>query len=129
MVSRSFQPASLADLLCALNVHSRPGCLAGLFSSCVEAFGYFKASQCSEEDLEILLVKLDIEKTRLLVWGNTIGILNDGRHHALLEDESTVALLERCLKSIEKLLTDSDELRRSYGKKFGFLCRRSSRLP
>lgn len=28
-----------------------------------------------EEDLVILLVKLDLEKTRLLIWGNAIGVL------------------------------------------------------
>lgn len=40
--------------------------VAGLFSSCVDAFRYFKAGQHFEEDSEILLVKLDIQKTRLL---------------------------------------------------------------
>ena len=49
--------------------------IASLFSSCVECFEYFKASQSLANDLKILLVKLDIEKTRLLIWGNAVGIL------------------------------------------------------
>jgi hypothetical protein len=40
-----------------------------------KCFGYFKAVQSLTEDLNILLVKLDIEKTRLLIWGNAVGIL------------------------------------------------------
>jgi len=39
-----------------------------------KCFGYFKAAQRLAEDLNILLVKLDIEKTRLLIWGNAVGI-------------------------------------------------------
>jgi hypothetical protein len=39
-----------------------------------KCFGYFKAAQRLAEDLNILLVKLDIEKTRLLNWGNAAGI-------------------------------------------------------
>jgi len=40
-----------------------------------KCFGYFKAVQRLTEDLNILLFKLDIEKTRLLIWGNAVGIL------------------------------------------------------
>jgi hypothetical protein len=91
--------------------------LAGLFSTCVECFGYFKASQRLEEDCNILLVKLDIEKTRLLIWGNTAGILDtDSRRQSpALENETTIALVDRCLRSIESILTDTDRLRREYG--------------
>ncbi|KAF2454419.1 prion-inhibition and propagation-domain-containing protein [Lineolata rhizophorae] len=90
--------------------------LAGLFTSCVEAFGYFKATQTLDADLDILLVKLDIEKAKLLVWGNAVGILEEEWHRRITQALSTESL-EKCLKSIEKLLTDSDELRRTYGVK------------
>jgi hypothetical protein len=49
--------------------------LASLFSTCIECFDYFKAGQTLEEDFELLLVKLDVEKTRLLIWGNAVGVL------------------------------------------------------
>jgi hypothetical protein len=41
--------------------------LAGLFSACVDAFGYFKLAQHANEAIEVVLLKLDIEKTRLLI--------------------------------------------------------------
>ena len=50
--------------------------LAALFSTCVDCFGYFKASQNRERDYDILMVKLDVEKFRLLHWGSTVGLLD-----------------------------------------------------
>jgi hypothetical protein len=88
--------------------------VAGLFSSCIDAFHYFKAGQCFEEDYEILLVKLDIEKTRLLAWGNSVAILDENQRNDLLDNQETLDVVQRCLKSIEGLLTDSEKLR-SYG--------------
>lgn len=49
--------------------------IASLFSTCVKCFDYFKAAQSLAENLKILLVKLDTEKTRLLIWGNAVGSL------------------------------------------------------
>jgi hypothetical protein len=90
--------------------------LAGLFNTCIEAFSYLKAAQALERDLEILLVKLDIQKARLLSWGNSVGIvraLDDGRS-AILEDEVTVQVIKRTLESIHVLLTNSQQLRDRY---------------
>jgi hypothetical protein len=95
-----------------------PGFLIGvasLFSTCIEAFTYFKAAQRADEDVEILLLKLDVEKTRLLIWGNEVGIFNTNQQHSRLHDEETVTLLARILGQIERLLTDSEQLRSSYG--------------
>ncbi|KAI3318915.1 hypothetical protein HD806DRAFT_510376 [Xylariaceae sp. AK1471] len=85
--------------------------VAGLFSSCVDAFAYFKAAQRTDTDIEKLLLKLDIEKTRLLVWGNESGIFSMDRWHSNLHNQSTVTLLERILTQIEELLTDAEKLR------------------
>jgi hypothetical protein len=90
--------------------------LAGLFNTCIEAFSYLKAARALERDLEILLVKLDIQKARLLSWGNSVGIvraLDDGRS-AILEDEPAVQVIKRTLESIHVLLTDSQQLRDRY---------------
>lgn len=51
--------------------------LAGLFSTCIDCFDLFEAAHALEEDSKILLVKLDLEKTRLLIWGNAVGIVDD----------------------------------------------------
>jgi hypothetical protein len=91
--------------------------LGALFSTCIECFSYFRASQRMEKDCDILLVKLDIEKTRLLVWGTTVGLLDSParRRNPILENAATVDLLHRCLRNIESLLTDTDRLTKVYG--------------
>src|SRR5579862_1938279 len=91
--------------------------LASLFSTCVECFGYFKAGQSLEGDFEILLVKLDLEKERLLIWGNHVGILkedNEGRAMELNESMKD-RLVGRCLERIKALLSDTDEFQDAYG--------------
>ena len=90
--------------------------LAGLFNTCVEAFSYLKAAQSLERDLQILLVKLDIQKARLLSWGNSVGItraLNEG-DNSILEDEQNMQIIKSTLESIHVLLTDSQQLRDRY---------------
>lgn len=91
--------------------------LASLFSTCIECFDYFKAGQALEEDFELLLVKLDVEKTRLLIWGNAVGVLKpegEGRV-AELDNSQKAELIERCLGSIKSLLSDTDKFRNLYG--------------
>lgn len=70
-----------------------------------------------EKDCDILLVKLDIEKTRLLVWGSSVGMLDalTELRHSSLESAASVELLHKCLKNIHSLLTDTNRLTRDYG--------------
>ena len=91
--------------------------LASLFSTCIECFDYFKAGQALEEDFQLLLVKLDVEKTRLLIWGNAVGVLKPKDEGRVLElnDSQKVELIERCLESIKLLLSDTDKLQSLYG--------------
>ncbi|KAF9775764.1 hypothetical protein IL306_006106 [Fusarium sp. DS 682] len=89
--------------------------VAGLFSSCVDAFNYFKLAQHANREVEIVLLKLDIEKTRLLIWGENVGIFSASRHNPRLLDEHVGELIKRILSQIESLLTDSEKLRTSYG--------------
>jgi hypothetical protein len=91
--------------------------LASLFSTCVECFDYFKAGEALEEDFDLTLVKLDIEKTRLLIWGNNVGILKpegEGRVEDLNHSEIP-ELIGRCLEKIKSLLSDTDKLQSLYG--------------
>jgi hypothetical protein len=91
--------------------------LASLFSTCIKCFDYFRAGQNLEEDLKILLVKLDLEKTRLLTWGNAVGVLkaeDDGRAVELSEAQKT-ELVGRCLERIKSLLSNTDKFQNTYG--------------
>ncbi|KAG9235710.1 prion-inhibition and propagation-domain-containing protein, partial [Amylocarpus encephaloides] len=91
--------------------------LASLFSTCIECFDYFKVGQALEEDFELLLIKLDVEKTRLLIWGNAVGVLKpegEGRVPELNNSQKT-ELIGRCLESIKFLLSDTDKFQNLYG--------------
>ncbi|RYP20524.1 hypothetical protein DL767_009427 [Monosporascus sp. MG133] len=95
-----------------------PGILlavAGLFSSCVDAFAYFKLAQCADREVEVALLKLDVEKARLLIWGNEMGIFSTGPQRPQLLDERVIELIQDILSQVETLLTDSETLRTSYG--------------
>ncbi len=101
----------------ALGVAASAVTLAGLFTNCIECFHYFKAAQNCPEEAERMLVKLDCEKARLLVWGNTIGLLDAnarGRDprlaHPALED-----VLRRAIDQVMRLLTDAQDLQTKYG--------------
>jgi hypothetical protein len=91
--------------------------LASLFSTCVECFEYFSSAKDLKEDFEILLVKLDLEKTRLLIWGNAVGVLKAEGEGRIIElnDGQRVELIGRCLESMKNLLLDADKLQRDYG--------------
>ena len=89
--------------------------LASLFSTCIDCFDYFKTAQTFKKDSEILLVKLDIEKTRLLIWGNNIGILEARSSPHPLNDPVTSTVVEKGLESVKSLLTDTHALQARYG--------------
>ena len=93
--------------------------IASLFSSCIECFEYFKAAQSLANDLKIPPVKLDIEKTRLLIWGNAVGILrvDDSERAPDLRDPVKVAVITKCLELIKALFSDTEKLEKVYGLK------------
>lgn len=93
--------------------------IASLFSTCIECFDYFKAAQSLAEDLKIILVRLDIEKTRLLIWGNAVGILkvDDKERARELQDLTKVETIEKCLDQIKTLFIGTDKLEKEYGLK------------
>ena len=91
--------------------------MASLFSTCIECFDYFKAAQAFKKDSEILLTKLDIEKTRLLIWGSNVGILQarGSQRVCSLDNVDRSTVIEECLESVKSLLTDSFDLQAKYG--------------
>ena len=91
--------------------------LATLFKSCVECFDYFSNVKNSKRDFTHLLIQLDFEKTQLLVWGNSSGILQveKAERHARLADPSICKLVEEALKAIQSLLSDANTLQQRYG--------------
>ncbi|KAF2192375.1 hypothetical protein K469DRAFT_653816 [Zopfia rhizophila CBS 207.26] len=75
--------------------------LAGLFSLCVQCFDLIEIGQKVSADYELLIVKLSIEKRRLMTWGEAIGILRpDQDRDPVLHDPETRKLIERILSSV-----------------------------
>ena len=93
--------------------------LATLFSTCIDCFAFVEYGRAYGRDYEILLTKFDIEKTRLLQWGDGVGLLSMSKDkqngHSLLDNKVTGLMIERVLQCIAVLLTDADQLRSKYG--------------
>ena len=92
--------------------------IATLFTTCIECFEYFKAAKEFEHRFQVLLVKLEYQQERLLVWGDLAGIC-DGEQHSVgplsESDHRRQDLTERCLESIRQILNDTETLKSKYG--------------
>lgn len=84
--------------------------IASTLNACVDAFTFFTAAFQADMDIKKLLLRLDIEKTRLLIWGIESGLFSEDQQQASLRQESSVALLDGTLVEIEELLTDTEKL-------------------
>jgi hypothetical protein len=91
--------------------------IAGLYSSCVEAFDQIRAARSFGRDYEILSTRFDVRKARFLQWGDGVGLLDDaeGGRHPALESPSLAPAVKRVLHCIEMLLTDAESFRSKYG--------------
>ena len=91
--------------------------LAALCSTCLEAFSLIGAGKDFSVDAEIMSIRLDMEKTRLLQWAEAVGLLTDDRREQndhLLSSEIQ-SRIERILSAVMILLTRSEDLRQRYG--------------
>ncbi|KAL8643425.1 MAG: hypothetical protein Q9226_008385 [Calogaya cf. arnoldii] len=91
--------------------------IAALFTTCIQCFEYFKAATTLRKDFEILLLKLEIEQERFLVWGEDTGIGHSDHDELSLFDGDSKRqdLVLRCLYAIRGLLGNADELKSKYG--------------
>ena len=90
--------------------------LASLFSLSIQCFDLIEIGQRTSIDYEISVVKLSIEKRRLMVWGEAVGILRpDHDRDPLLDDPETRELVERILSSVYRLFYEAQNLRSKYG--------------
>ena len=92
--------------------------IASLFTTCIECFEYFKAAKGFEHHYEVLLVKLEYQQERLLVWGDLAGVSEEKQHSAgpiSDTDYKHQDLTKRCLDRIHHLLKDTETLKTKYG--------------
>ena len=91
--------------------------IAALFTTCIQCFEYFKAATSVRKDFDILLLRLELEQERLLIWGEGIGIGNKDWSENLTfnGDSKRQDLARRCLNTIKNLLEDAESLKSMYG--------------
>jgi hypothetical protein len=90
-----------------------------LFSACIECFDCVDRARNCKRDAQILVAKLLIQKCRLQIWGDFVGVA-DPDQSAELRDvlRQTMALdaqIRLCLENIKLLFTDSERLIKDYG--------------
>lgn len=92
--------------------------VASLFTTCIECFEYFKAAKGLEQHFEVLLVKLEYQEERLLVWGDLTGICDENPRSVgpiPEREQKRQDRTKRCLDSINHLLQDTETLKNKYG--------------
>ena len=98
--------------------------LAGLFSTCVECFDRIDAAEQFGRDYELLSTQLEVEKTRLLIWGRAVGLLETDEARRYRPDSPLVQpVIERILSCILLIFTDTEQLTSRYGAiQYGHEC-------
>lgn len=89
--------------------------LASLFSTCIECFGYYRAAKDCPRQIMTKLVRLDFEKTRLLIWANHVGLVSTdarSRDPGLERHEEN---LRATLEQIKALLAEGNKMQDKYG--------------
>ena len=97
-----------------MDVIAAAASLITLFSTCVQCFECFQAARSFPRKFDLLLVKLDVEKVRLIAWGDAVGLLGPGSEERVSRIRD-IPVVERSLREIKALLDDAQRLREKYG--------------
>ncbi|KAL9630209.1 MAG: hypothetical protein Q9204_004834 [Flavoplaca sp. TL-2023a] len=93
--------------------------LVALLTTCVECFEYIDAAKSCGRDLELLTTKFAIEKVRLLIWGESVGILSSTTTTTTttskVESPHVRPIVEQILNCIRMLFEDTNALTARYG--------------
>ncbi|KAG9032379.1 hypothetical protein FS842_004098 [Serendipita sp. 407] len=96
-----------------------------LWNTCVQAFDAVSSGRNYGYDHEVLRVKLEVERIRLLAWGEAVGLANVQRQTAdpsktidtRLNREEMRDTVLRLLGCIQHVFEDTQSLQRKYGLK------------
>ena len=88
-----------------------------IFDLCLKYLEYFKTAQSLVSDCELLVMKLDFEHERLIIWGTKHGLADaiNGARAFEEENSSIVVLVKAALKRLEDLFTNTQNLQDKYG--------------
>ncbi|KAL8784980.1 MAG: hypothetical protein Q9213_003641 [Squamulea squamosa] len=92
--------------------------LVPLFTTCVECFEYIDLARSCGRDLELLTTKFAIEKARLLIWAESMGITSSNTAQGTKTESPHVRpIIEQILNCIRMLFEDTTTLNSRYGLK------------
>ena len=91
--------------------------LAALFKSCIDAFDLIQASRHQEFDYKKLKLRLDIEKCRLYVWGESMGLtdVDEAGGNRVIDTFRFPELIQGILEVLLQLFHDSEKIKDRYG--------------
>ncbi|KAF2742339.1 hypothetical protein M011DRAFT_392601, partial [Sporormia fimetaria CBS 119925] len=91
--------------------------VVALWKTCVTVFDTVDSSQRYGMDYELLRVKLEVERIRLLNWGDAVGIADAGAEKIdpRLKREDVRNTVTRVLGCIQHIFSASVELQSKYG--------------
>lgn len=91
--------------------------IATLFKGCIEAFDLVQTVRHQEDDLKHLVLKFNIEKCRLFIWGKVMGLTVQvgSRDRRPLRDLEMQNLVREILQNILEILQSTRKMRDQYG--------------
>jgi hypothetical protein len=90
--------------------------IAALWKSCVQVFEVVNFTQQYGMDYEILSIKLEVERVRLLSWGHAVGLDEDASStDARLTRTEVHSAIVRLLGCIQHVFENSERLQNTYG--------------
>ncbi|KAJ5151341.1 uncharacterized protein N7482_010593 [Penicillium canariense] len=94
--------------------------LVSLFKTCLELYETFESGRNLGTDYEVLATKVGIERVRLALWGDVVGLydLVPGQGHAVdprLSEPRIAKAVSDILNCMRRLFEDSSSLTRRYG--------------
>ena len=106
--------------------------VAGLFKVCIEAFDLIQIARNQDTDLQKLILRLNIERCRLYVWGEALGLTapQNPCQTRPLESSQFHGLVCDTLQAILATFRDTHKMKEQYGcKKMPIVNNRKRPLP
>lgn len=96
--------------------------LAALFKTCVEAFDLIQTCRQQEVEYRKLKLRLNIEKCRLYIWGESMGLVDaaDKTKQRPIDKLRFPKVVREILEELHQLFQDSSKIKDKYG------CRRAT---
>src|ERR1700750_2439068 len=91
--------------------------LASIFKVCIEGFDLIKAALHHDAEVKKLILKLKVERCRLLIWGQSVGLVASSANidRSLLDDCSFADIIREVLEYLVQLFQNSNNLVEKYG--------------